>query len=63
VTTALDVLAALSTLSEREREVLVDRRLLGLSQPEIAVSLGITKQGVSVIEQRAARKLRQRVAT
>jgi RNA polymerase sigma factor (sigma-70 family) len=56
--TRVDVLARLETLSQRERELLVAKFYVGLSQDEIAKSLGISRGTVSSAVSRAAARFR-----
>lgn len=58
---ALDLLAALSKLPERQRAVLVARHTLGLSQRETAAALGMAPGTVSSIGHRAIQTLRERI--
>lgn len=52
------VLAALASLSERERTVIVLRHLLDLPVAETATTIGASEQAVRNLNHRALRKLR-----
>lgn len=54
----LDLLAALSHLTDNEREILIDRVLLGHSQTEISMRLRCTRRTVETTERLAIRKMR-----
>lgn len=56
--TRADVVARLSTLSQRERELLVAKFYVGLSQDEIAKALGVPRGTVSSAISRAAARFR-----
>lgn len=56
---AIDLLAALARLPDRQRAVLVARHALGLSQRETAAALGIAPGTVSSIGHRAIKTLRE----
>jgi RNA polymerase sigma-70 factor (ECF subfamily) len=56
--TRVDVLARLATLSERERELLVAKFYMGLTQDELAKALGISRGTVSSAISRAAARFR-----
>jgi RNA polymerase sigma factor (sigma-70 family) len=57
-TTRVDVLARLKTLSPRERELLVAKFYVGLTQDELATALGISRGTVSSAISRAAARFR-----
>jgi RNA polymerase sigma factor (sigma-70 family) len=57
-TTRVDVLARLETLSARERELLVAKFYVGLTQDELARALGISRGTVSSAISRAAARFR-----
>jgi RNA polymerase sigma-70 factor (sigma-E family) len=57
-----DVLDALAALPTRQREVLVLRHFLDLSEAEIAATLGISRGAVKSHASRAAATLRQRLS-
>ena len=57
-TTRVDVLARLETLSPRERELLVAKFYVGLTQDELAKALGISRGTVSSAITRAAARFR-----
>jgi RNA polymerase sigma factor (sigma-70 family) len=58
----LTVLMAVEELSARERTVVLGTFAAGLSQTEIALTLGLSQSQVSKILSRALGKLHQRVA-
>ena len=60
---AIDLLAELARLTERQRTVLIARHALGLSQREIGELLGIAPGTVGAIAHQASRKLRERLET
>jgi RNA polymerase sigma factor (sigma-70 family) len=53
------LLAALRTLTSREREVLVARYWIGLTEREVGEALGIARGTVAAINHRATRRLRE----
>jgi RNA polymerase sigma factor (sigma-70 family) len=57
-TMRVDVLARLETLSQRERELLVAKFYVGLTQDELAKALGISRGTVSSAISRAAARFR-----
>ncbi len=57
-TMRVDVLARLETLSTRERELLVAKFYVGLTQDELAKALGISRGTVSSAISRAAARFR-----
>jgi len=56
--TRVDVLARLETLSQRERELLVAKFYVGLTQDELAAALGLPRGTVSSAISRAAARFR-----
>ena len=58
----LTVLMAVEELSERERRVVLGTFAAGLSQSEIAMTLGLSQSQISKILSRALGKLQRRVA-
>jgi DNA-directed RNA polymerase specialized sigma24 family protein len=58
----LDLLAALSTLTPMEREVLIDHCVLGDSYDAIAQRHGYSRSNCQLIEKRATGKLRAQLA-
>ena len=57
----IDLFEALAGLSRRQREVLVARYVVGLSQEETAAALGIARGTVAATTTQAARALRTRL--
>jgi RNA polymerase sigma factor (sigma-70 family) len=57
----IDLFDALSKLTRRQREVLVARYIVGLSQDETASALGIARGTVAATATQAARALRARM--
>jgi RNA polymerase sigma factor (sigma-70 family) len=60
-TDRVTLLSELARLPIRQREVLVARYVLGLSQKETADALGITQGTVSATQAQATKKLRERL--
>jgi hypothetical protein len=59
----LEVLGALSVLPARERQVVVDHVVVGLTYPEIGRNLGISAQACQKIADKALRKLATTLAS
>jgi RNA polymerase sigma-70 factor (ECF subfamily) len=57
--TARDLYAALGTLSEEQRKVMVMRHIVGLSPPEIAEQMGRSESSIHGLHHRGRRALRQ----
>jgi RNA polymerase sigma factor (sigma-70 family) len=57
----VDLFDALAKLTRRQREVLVARYILGLSQVEVASALGIARGTVVATTNQAAHALRARL--
>jgi RNA polymerase sigma-70 factor, ECF subfamily len=57
--TARDLYAALDTLSEEQRKVMVMRHIVGLSPPEIAVQMGRSESSIHGLHHRGRRALKQ----
>ena len=57
----VDLLAELRKLTRRQREVMVARYVLGLSQQETATALGITAGTVAATTHQATTKMRERL--
>lgn len=58
---AVTLISELQRLTQRQREVIVARYVIGLSQQETAVALGVAVGTVAATSAQAARKLRQRL--
>jgi RNA polymerase sigma-B factor len=58
VIVSLALMCALAVLSDREREVVIDRYVGGQSQKQIGERYGITGQSIGAIEARALAKMR-----
>lgn len=57
----VSLLAELAHLSQRQREVLVARYVIGLSQKETAAALGIAQGTVSATQAQATKRLREQL--
>lgn len=60
-TESVSLLAELARLTRRQREVLVARYVIGLSQKETAAALGIAQGTISATQAQATKKLRERL--
>lgn len=58
---SVSLLAELARLTRRQRDVLVARYVIGLSQKETAAALGIAQGTVSATQAQATKKLRERL--
>ncbi len=59
---ARDLYAALATLPEEQRSVMVMRHIVGLSPPEIAEEMGRSESSIHGLHHRGRRALRQEIA-
>ena len=58
---AVDLIAELANLTQRQRTVMIARYVLGLSQQETAAALGITAGTVAATTHQATTKMRERL--